>query len=222
MNNAAMLIKTKREQAGLTVEKLSNLAGCSKAMLSHFENGRPLDKSNVRMVLSIAKILGIEIEDLIDISDVAALIKGKNPPARLIPVLNYVQAGAPGIFFDDYVQGDGMAVIPVQGELADSLSAEGFALEVRGTSMLPDYREGDQVIIDPTITSLPGEVVVAKLDNEESATLKKYKPKQDNEHGPVFELIPLNEDHPVRLVDHNNPGCLIGPVVRHIRDPRKK
>jgi len=64
----------------------------------------------------------------------------------------------------------------------------------------------------------PGDIVVAKLEREESATLKKYRSRgNDSEGNEVFELVPLNDDYPTLVVNRSNPGHLIGPVVEHRR-----
>lgn len=96
------------------------------------------------------------------------------------------------------------------------LSPSAFALRIKGDSMLPEFREGDTVIIDPAVTPLPGDYVVAKNDDNE-ATFKKYRPRGLNEQGqPVFELVPLNEDYPSLRSDRSNLQ-IIGTMVEHRR-----
>jgi len=82
--------------------------------------------------------------------------------------------------------------------------------------MLPEFREGDMVIIDPAVEPSPGDYVVAQNDDNE-ATFKKFRPRGVNERGQqVFELVPLNEDYPSLRSD-----CvsirIIGTMVEHRR-----
>ena len=60
---------------------------------------------------------------------------------------------------------------------------------VRGTSMAPEFRDGDKIIVDPDLTPQPGDYVVAKLDGEEEATFKKLRPRGTDAAGqPVIDL----------------------------------
>lgn len=115
-----------------------------------------------------------------------------------------------------------MPVLPVQGDLADSLSVDGYALEIAGTDNSPDYVEGDQIIIDPQVKALPGEMIVARMAFQTEAILRKYRPRGVSGGIDVFELVPINDDHPSYRVDADNPGTILGVVVKHIRDPRRK
>lgn len=131
---------------------------------------------------------------------------------RRIPLVSYVQAGHMTEAVDSYVVGDA-------GEwmLTDlDLSAHAFALRIKGDSMLPEFREGDTVIIDPAVGPLPGDYVVAKNGDNE-ATFKKYRPRGINERGDqVFELVPLNEDYPPIRSDLSHVH-IIGTMVEHRR-----
>lgn len=96
------------------------------------------------------------------------------------------------------------------------LSQNAFALRIKGDSMLPEFREGDTVIIDPSVAPMPGDYVVAK-NGENEATFKKYRPRGMNDNGQqVFELVPLNEDYPSMRSDLTNID-IIGTMVEHRR-----
>lgn len=95
-----------------------------------------------------------------------------------------------------------------------------FALEIKGTSMLPEFKEGDRVIIDPEVRPQPGDFVAAKTMDAHGhgeATFKKYRPRGTNDKGQeVFELSPLNEDFP-SLRSDTTPLEIIGTMVEHRR-----
>jgi SOS-response transcriptional repressor LexA len=133
-----------------------------------------------------------------------------------VPLVNYVQAGILREIDDGPWSGDDAEFLVT--DLALSKSA--FALQIKGDSMLPDFREGDRVIIDPEISPQPGDFVVAKNCGDE-ATFKKYRPRGINHDGTeIFELVPLNSDYPslrsdvVKLI-------VIGTMVEH-RKYRKR
>ena len=145
-----------------------------------------------------------------------------NPDSRKLPVLDYIQAGNPKPVVESYQPGAGMSEISVDSELEQELSMESFALVVKGNSMAPEYKEGDIVVVDPSVKPWPGDVVVAMLDSEHEATIKKYRSRGNDEAGHhVFELVPLNEDYHVITVSSNNPGHIVGTVVEHRRNLRR-
>lgn len=86
--------------------------------------------------------------------------------------------------------------------------------------MLPEFRPGDRVIIDPEMSPSPGDFVVAKNGREE-ATFKKYRPRGINVEGnTVFELVPLNDDYPTMRSDTEHLE-IIGVLVEHRKKYRK-
>jgi SOS-response transcriptional repressor LexA len=131
---------------------------------------------------------------------------------RRIPLISYVQAGHMTEAVDSYPVGAGAEWILTDLEL----SPTAFALKIKGDSMLPEFREGDTVIIDPAVQPLPGDFVVAKNGDHE-ATFKKYRPRGHNDRGDtVFELVPLNEDYASTRSDIT-PVRIIGTMVEHRR-----
>jgi len=129
--------------------------------------------------------------------------------SRPIPVISAVQAGVLKDMENPYEPGDGFAV-----EYTDDikLSQWTFGLEVEGDSMLPRFRPGDRVIVDPEVAPNPGNFVVAR-NGSNQATLKKYRPRgMDSNGNTVFELVPLNDDYPTLRSDIEH-LLVIGVVV---------
>lgn len=129
--------------------------------------------------------------------------------SRPIPVISAVQAGVLKDMENPYEPGDGFAV-----EYTDDikLSQWTFGLEVEGDSMLPRFRPGDRVIVDPEVAPNPGNFVVAR-NGSNQATLKKYRPRgMDTNGNTVFELVPLNDDYPTLRSDIDH-LLVIGVVV---------
>lgn len=132
-------------------------------------------------------------------------------PAHLtrVPVISCVQAGDWTPVADDHPPGNGFDYLTTDLKLSDGA----FALEITGDSMLPDFRPGDRVIIDPAVEPRPGDFVVAKLEAEPEATFKKYRLRAPG----VVELAPLNDDYPTIIMDDAHPGRVIGVMVEHRR-----
>ncbi len=95
---------------------------------------------------------------------------------------------------------------------ANEASVHAFFLQLAGNSMTPEFREGDRVLIDPGVTPQPGDYVAAKYGKNETL-FRKYRLLGHDESGKeIFELIPLNQDHPVMRSD-NYGLSLIGTML---------
>ncbi len=108
------------------------------------------------------------------------------------PLISAVQAGLwTGISSLNDI--DGYEMIPSM-MLA---SENSFYLRIEGDSMIPRFKSGDLVLIDPSIYPTPGKFVAAINGNNE-ATFKQYKELGVlSESGmPHFELVPLNPVYP--------------------------
>lgn len=136
---------------------------------------------------------------------------------RPYPVISRIQAGALKEISDPYGPGDGFDV--EYGD--DDASPWSFFLEIEGDSMLPEFRPGDRVLIDPEVSPGPGDFVAARNTKRE-ATFKKYRVRGIDGFGvEVFELVPLNDDYPVLRSDEHH-LVVIGTMIEHRRKFRRK
>lgn len=203
-------IRRRRKALKWTLEDMVERVGSDTGNLSRIETGK--QGASEDMLRKIAQALGCTVSDLFagaeGQSNVAAVPIG----SRRIPLISCVQAGAMTEAVDPYAVGDA-----AEWMLTDlDLSQNAFALRIKGDSMLPEFREGDTVIIDPAVPPVPGDYVVAK-NCENEATFKKYRPRGVNERGEqVFELVPLNDDYPSMRSDFT-PIRIIGTMVEHRR-----
>lgn len=133
---------------------------------------------------------------------------------RKLALLTHVQAGRPQEYIDDFAAGGADDYVEVEYDLGQTLGPCAFALIVEGPSMIPEFYEGDRVIIDPAQAVYPGAFVVAKIEKYNGATLKKYQDRGSDEDGyPMFDLVPLNPDFSIERINSKNPGSIIGVVV---------
>lgn len=133
--------------------------------------------------------------------------------ARRIPVLGRVPAGVPIEAITDVVE---------EIELSDRLSTDGydyFGLLVMGDSMVPEYRDGDVVILRVQSTAETGDDVVAYIGNTD-ATLKRLTVTENG-----IQLRPLNPDYAVRSFSNTEvqalPVTIAGVVVEQRRIRRR-
>lgn len=181
-------------------------AQIAQYLSERYNEGRSIGE---RVARQIEKALGLTHGYL----DAQHLLSGNVTPASLgdrkIPLLNYVQAG-------DFADcGQNFTMEDVEYLLTDlDLSDRAFALQIKGDSMMPEFKEGDRIIVDCEISPRPGDFVVAKNSDQE-ATFKKYRLLRIDEHGQeIFELTPLNEDYPSMRSDEHKIQ-IIGTMVEH-------
>ncbi len=153
-------------------------------------NGRPRWPSTE----SIAKILEATHTPL----DQFLGFVGAIAPYRkaTVPLIGLAQAGAGG-FFDD-------AGFPVGGawdeiDAPELAGTQSYALEISGDSMLPVYREGDIIIVNPESPVRRGDRVVVKTTAGE--ILAKELKRQT---GKTIELRSLNPEHEDRVLAMEN------------------
>jgi SOS-response transcriptional repressor LexA len=137
---------------------------------------------------------------------------------RLYPVLSAIQAGKVKEIAVPYEPGDGYDV-----DYGDDCHSDGsYFFLIEGESMLPEFRDGDRVLIDPNVTPLAGDFVAAKNGKEE-ATFKKYRARGvDWRNHPIFELVPLNDDYETIRSDQHDLTILGTMVEHHIRRRRHR
>lgn len=203
-------IRKRRKALKMTLEEMALQVGGDTGNLSRLERG--MQGYSDDMLHKIAHALGCSVADLFSGAEKESNVSHVPLGTKRIPLISCVQAGAMTEALDPYEVGDGADWI-----LTDlDLSSNAFALRIKGESMLPEFKEGDTVIIDPHVEPIPGDFVVAK-NGENEATFKKYRPRGLNEQGrQVFELIPLNEDYPPMRSDLS-PIRIIGTMVEHRR-----
>jgi len=208
-------LRARREAVGLTQEKLAKQCGVSRAAVAQWEAG--VTRPGLDNLVRAAKALDVWLSWLT--AGDQSLPDGPSPfpsaaSRRQIPVIDYVRAGLWDAVADPYAPGGGMDDIATDLDL----SPKAFALVVRGESMDPEFRDGDKIIIDPEVAPQPGDFVVAKLDREDEATFKKYRPRgSDKDGAPIIELLPINPDWPTLMINAEQPGRIVGTLIEHRR-----
>lgn len=149
-------------------------------------DGRPRWPST-ELLAKIMEATGASLTELL------SLIEERPPLRSSVPLIGFAQAGAGG-FFDDggFPVGQGWEEIdlPTAG-----VGENAYALQVQGDSMLPLYRDGDILIVEPGARVRRGDRVVAKTASGE--VMAKVLAGRTAR---TVELVSLNPAHPDRTI----------------------
>lgn len=172
------VIRRYREERGLSMDEFSKKSSLSKAYISILERnvnpstGRPVVPS-LETIKAVASVIGLDVNDLIDVLDGDQPIKIPRQGESYIP--------------DGFQPMPDMAGIPLVGRIAcgEPITAEqnmegivsvptqwhsDFALLCQGDSMEPSIKDGDLIAIHIQPMVENGEIAAVRIDNE--ATLK--------------------------------------------------
>ncbi len=148
-----------RARAGLTQEQLAELVETSQANINRWENGKTTPRQI--MLGKLAAALGASINWIVSGSDA--------PTSTKIPVIGYVAAEEDehcAVYpFDDFAKGDGLYEVDAPVILDDGY----VALEIRGHSQEPVYRDRDIIIYrrdgDFILEQCLGRMCIVKLQD---------------------------------------------------------
>ncbi|MGE3303271.1 MAG: helix-turn-helix transcriptional regulator [Hyphomonadaceae bacterium] len=174
---------------GLTASGLARAAGLDPTTFNRSKRAAPDGKPRWPSTESVARALeavGAGFEEFAALTDGAAAGAG-----RAIPIVGLARAGAHG-FFDE--QG-----FPIGAEETVRFPGLGgervYALEIAGDSMLPLFRAGDVVVVQPGAAVRRGDRVVVRTTGGEVMAKELMRRNEQ-----VVELASLNPSYPVRVL----------------------
>jgi phage repressor protein C with HTH and peptisase S24 domain len=176
---------------GLSASGLARRAGLDATAFNKSKrlsgDGRPRWPSTE----SLAKVLAATGATLDEMLELVA-DEGARSRSRTVPLIGFAQAGAGG-FFDDagFPVGHGWESV----ELPAGGREAAYALKVQGESMLPLYRDGDIIIVEPGAAIRTGDRVVVRTKGGE--VMAKILARRTAK---MVELVSLNPTHPDRTI----------------------
>ena len=168
MNRIAAL----RKSRGLSQKEFGRALNVAQNTVSNWENGnREPDRE---MYLRIAEFFGVSVSDVFGESIKAPKTK------KSIPVLGQIPAGIPIEAIEDVLDYEDLS----EREANDGF--EYFGLRIKGSSMYPEYLDGDTIIVRRQDTADTGDDAVVMV-NGNDATFKRIKRSEDG-----IILMPIN------------------------------
>ena len=168
------IIRRRREALGWSQAQLGNRVGISQPAIKKIEAG---DSRHSKFLPKIAQVLSIPLAELdLSLAGDAPAVADAMPSARILGERNFpVHASAEG----------GPGQIIVSAEPVDFMARpaplihvrDSYGLLITGTSMEPEYRQGDTALVNPHLPVIPGEVYIfyAEKAGEARATIKHLR-----------------------------------------------
>jgi repressor LexA len=201
-------IKERRKSLGMSAEELGYLIGKNPATIYRYEKG-DIEKLPSTILGPLAKALNCSAGELIAGADTEVPTPTQDKSVR-IPVLGYVVAGVPISAVQDI-----LGYEEISKDL--SLTGEFFALRIKGSSMEPQFFEGDIVIVRQQSDVDDNDIAIVLVNGDE-ATVKQIKKSDAG-----LTLIGFNVTvYPPRFYSNKDieelPVSIIGKVVQVRRD----
>jgi len=196
MMGLAENIKNIRAKHDLSQIELGKIAGVTDKAVSTWENGTA--EPRMGAIQRMADYFGVTKSSIIEDQTPS------NSNAVRVPVYGTVPAGIPVEAIENIIDYE---------EIPREMTAGGkeyFGLRVKGDSMIPDFHDGDTVLLMRQSDCENGQVAVACV-NGNDATLKKIIKQED-----AIILQPLNHAYEpmiYRTNDEDNPVTILGIVV---------
>jgi SOS-response transcriptional repressor LexA len=188
-----------------TQEALGRLLGVSPVMIWSYRSGEKMPRMST--AARMAEALGVNVNWLLTgqgsmkpepltpenwLKDIEFENNvGPGPKLRKpIPLISWVKAGDLCEAEDPYQPGDADEWLDCPFDHSPSA----FCLRVVGDSMMPEYREGEVILVDPALCANHGDDVIVRTP-EGKATFKRLHDTPDGKY-----LIAINPAHPDRII----------------------
>lgn len=160
--------------------------------ISAYEKGKR--EPDIETLKQFAEYFNCSVDYLLGKTDVRNInnMSSANDSMFLIPVLGKIAAGQP-ILAEEYIEG----YLPVDPNVYGlKTSNDLFYLKVSGQSMNLKIKNGDYALIRKQDTAEDGDIIVAIVNSDDEATLKRYK--KLNEQFVLLE--PMSNDPTIEAI----------------------
>lgn len=199
-------LKELRKKNNVTLQKLADYLHIANSAISQYENEKR--EPSFEIVAKIADYFNVSIDYLLGRENIEPIEMNRN--VIKVPVFGTIPAGIPVEMIED-------TLIEDYEEIDASLGRGGgqfFGLKVKGSSMYPEFKNGDTIIFKKQDTCENGQFCAVSINHTE-CTFKKVLKKESG-----ITLMPLNPDYePLFFTNEeivNLPITILG-VVKEVR-----
>ena len=185
-------LKELRNEKGINQDVLAKLLCMEVAGYSKLETERVPLKDEY--IIKLADYFNVSTDYLLGKTDIRNInnISKANDNMFIVPVLGKITAGQP-ILAEEYIEG----YLPVDPDVYGLKNSEDlFYLRVSGQSMNLKIKNGDYALIKKQDTAEDGDIVVAIVNSDDEATLKRYR--KLNEQFVLLE--PMSTDTSIQAI----------------------
>lgn len=172
MSDISIGIKAARKKAGLTQLEFADKLGIGRSSLAQYEAG--IYKPAIETIKTMADVLNITIPEIMGVARLER-------PIKQVPITGSASCGA----LNQSVYEDSNRFANFNG---DHWKESLYCVIAAGDSMSPEIDNGDEVIIDPTIKAISGDLVLYKIGDEIAIKLL-YEDKEAY----ILQFIPYNQ-----------------------------
>jgi SOS-response transcriptional repressor LexA len=204
----APIFEQRRKELDWSEKELGKRAGVTQPTVHRILNA---EGENPRMEniekLSIA--LGIQMSELLGIgtNEYRAIPSGDNfsvgSVRGRVPMISWVKAGE----MCEAIDLDSPGYAEEWLDCPYPHSSNTFCLRIIGDSMFPEYREGELILVDPSLEAQHGDDVVVRIPDGKT-TFKRLQVTPDGVH-----LLAMNKDFPNRIIEVPPDTHICGVVI---------
>lgn len=159
-----------REEKGLTQAELAEIIGIKTPQsIGNYELGKR--DISTKYLIAFAKFFGVSTDYILGIDDSKILPNNSLNNLLTIPVVGKIPAGTPVLVTENIIK-----YIPISTDMFSVTEDKDlFFLEVSGESMNKVIQNNSYVLVKKQETAENGDIVVAIANDDDEATLKRYK-----------------------------------------------
>lgn len=204
-------LKILREEKNLTKTELATLLNVKSQSIGQYERGER-DLSTEKLI-RFANFFGVTTDYLLGVSNTRLSDSADLNNLLHIPVLGKIPAGMPVLAVENILK-----YLPISPDMFSITEEQDlFFLKVDGESMNNVVANGSYVLVKKQDYAENGNIVVALVNNNDEATLKKYK-IIDNQFIMLEPDSSFTEFEPIIINLKNQNFRIIGKVIGNYKE----
>lgn len=208
-----------RERLGLSQDELALQVGAAQQTIQSLESGK-IRKST--FLPHIAKALGVDFEALMFGNEAAKALYNPLPlftaTSRRVPLFVTRDCESVMAFLQDQTsQSPSGKWVSMDYSLPFAESGSrlfALKLSLSDEAFQPEFRPGDQIVIDPDAPIQPSDPVIVYKPGANRLNLQRYRVLSQSSSGVDYELASIHPDFPSFAGDELKSLQILGPIIQ--------